>query len=417
MESTSPSPVHRFCSTPRRLFRTSGADLPFGHPEWRHDVAMEGYFWRITDPASDRVLIALIGVQTDATGRWALAGVGTSDGAWHQEILPEARARERGLGAHGWTHGRAEDALPDKSHQWAANPGATGAARPAPGVGTAAGPGTTGGPGTTDGPGMAGTPGMAGGCGARSSFFGTDRRLRVELGSEVRLDLHLSDLVRWPMSLSHPFGGSSWFQTVPGLNQYWHPWALGGRASGTALVDGQRWDLTDAQVYGEKNWGRAGFPDSWWWGQSQGFTDPDACVAFAGGQVIAGPWHTEVTALAVRLPGGRLLRLGNPGTSPVRARIGDGEWSLEGRMRNWTVTVEARAALESALILPVPLVGQRSSTPGDIEHLTADLHVRVEHRGRPVWTDESHLAGVEHGGLERASALVQYRHQQTHAPT
>ncbi len=35
-----------------------------------------------------------------------------------------------------------------------------------------------------------------------------------------------------------------------------------------------------ADVYGEKNWGTEGFPDSWWWGQAQAFDDgTDACVA------------------------------------------------------------------------------------------------------------------------------------------
>ena len=90
---------------------------------------------------------------------------------------------------------------------------------------------------------------------------------------------------------------------MPGLNQYWHPWLLGGTASGSVEVDGDRWQLTGAQVYGEKNWGRGGFPESWWWGQAQGFADADACVAFAGGEVYAGPLRTEVTGLVVRRHG------------------------------------------------------------------------------------------------------------------
>ena len=61
----------------------------------------------------------------------------------------------------------------------------------------------------------------------------------------------------------------------------------------------------------------------WWWGQAQGFAEQDSCVAFAGGEVSAGPFRTKVTALVVRLPDGTLLRLGNPGTSPVRAMITD----------------------------------------------------------------------------------------------
>lgn len=326
-------------------YRASGADLPFGRLERAHGVAMEGYFWRITDPVTRRVVIALIGIQTDHTGRWALAGLGTSDGFWRQAIITTADARRGGLG------------------------------------GRAAGPGAL--------------------------FSGTDERVVVSLGADAHLDVHLDGLTRWPSG--RPFGGSSWFQMIPGLNQYWHPWLLGGRASGSVDVGGTRWDFSGAQVYGEKNWGRAGFPDSWWWGQAHGFADAGACVAFAGGDVVAGPLRTEVTALVVRLPDGRVLRLGNPVTSPVRADIGDEHWRLEGRSRGWSVSVDADSPLSAAHVLPVPLVGERRAVPGAIEHLSGRLRVHVCHHGRQVWAGESGLAGLEHGGLERAAALAATR--------
>jgi tocopherol cyclase len=61
---------------------------------------------------------------------------------------------------------------------------------------------------------------------------------------------------------------------VPALNQYWHPWLLGGRATGTVSMDGETWSLDGAQVYAEKNWGKEGFPEAWWWGQAQGSRSP-----------------------------------------------------------------------------------------------------------------------------------------------
>ncbi len=326
-------------------YRASGADLPFGRPERAHGVAMEGYFWRITDPASQRVVIALIGVQTDHTGRWALAGLGASDGFWRQAILPTADARRDGLGARA--------------------------------------------------------------TGPEVSFHGTDERVVVDLGTDAHLEIRLDELTRWPSG--RPFGGSSVFQMIPGLNQYWHPWLLGGQASGTVVVGGSRWDFAGAQVYGEKNWGRAGFPNSWWWGQAQGFADAGACVAFAGGEVTAGPLRTEVTGLVVRLPDGKVLRLGNPVTSPVRADIGDEHWRLEGQSRGWRVTVDADAPLTAAHVLPVPLVGERRAVPGAIEHLAGRLTVRVSRQGRQVWAGQSSLAGLEHGGLNRAASLAASR--------
>ena len=183
-------------------YRRTGADLPGGDPLRAHGVAMEGYFWRFSDAATGRAVIALVGVNRDARGEsWALVGLG----AW-----------------------------PGRSLGLAVAP--TGWASPS--------------------------------------------------GLQVRA-----------------------------LNQYWHPWLLGGRASGTFEFADETWELRDTQVYGEKNWGAEGFPDSWWWGQAQGFAEREACVAFAGGQVTAGPLRTEVTALVVALPDGSVLRLGNPGVS------------------------------------------------------------------------------------------------------
>jgi hypothetical protein len=328
-------------------YRATGADLPFGDPRRAHGVAMEGYFWRFSDPDSGRVLIALNGVNRGpATGdgprHWATLGVATHPGGFLRTTAhPEGRADAGALGAS-----------------------------------------------------------------AGSAFCGTVDRLRVDLGPDCRIDARVVDPVPWPR---RSLGGSSVFQTVPGLNQYWHPWLLSGRARGRAVVGDDTWDLDGWDVYAEKNWGREGFPESWWWGQAHGFGERDACVAFAGGDVHAGPLRTRVTALVVRLPGGRLVRLGDPLVSPVRADVGDEHWSLRGRSAQWHVEVEGWGDLGAAYVLPVPLPGERRNTPGAIEHLGASMRVRVRRRGRLVWEDESSLAALEHGGIERAAAEVRRR--------
>jgi len=237
---------------------------------------------------------------------------------------------------------------------------------------------------------------------AGSAFAGDERSLRVDLGPDARLDVRISDPLPWSR---RALGGSSVFQSIPALNQYWHPWLLGGSASGTATVGSERWRLDGWHVYAEKNWGRGGFPDSWWWGQAQGFDEADACVAFAGGEVSAGPLRTEVTAIVVRLPGGGLLRLGNPGTSPVRAEVSDERWHLAGRSARWLVEVEGTAPRHASHVLPVPLPRERRNVAGALEHLGGRLRVRVARRGRGlVWEGFSSVAGLEHGGLARAAA-------------
>lgn len=323
-------------------YRATGATLPYGDLLAAHGVAMEGYFWRVTDPTSGQVVIALIGVnRDDAGGHWSTLGLaGHPDGFLAVDAHPEGFADPRRLAAS-----------------------------------------------------------------AGSAFVADERSVRVDLGPRARLELTVADPLPWPR---RRLGGSSGFQAVPGLNQYWHPWLLGGRASGRATLGDKVWDFADAEVYGEKNWGREGFPDSWWWGQAQGFGD-GACVAFAGGQVTAGPLRTEVTAVVVRLPDGRLVRLGNPGTSSVHARVTDHLWVIRGGSRGWQVEIEGHAPLSDAHVLPVPLPSERRNVPGAIEHLGATMTVTVRRHRQVVWRGTSTSAALEHGGLDRAAAELTRR--------
>lgn len=323
-------------------YRASGADLPFGDPLRAHGVAMEGYFWRVTDAERGRSLIVLAGINRGPRGPWATVGFAAHpSGALTLDALDGAWADPDRLGLT-----------------------------------------------------------------VADAFVATPDRVRVDLGPGAQLDLRITDALPWPR---RRFGGSSVFQMVPGLNQYWHPWLLGGRAVGTAVVGDEEWDLTGAQVYAEKNWGKEGFPDSWWWGQAQGFAERGACVAFAGGQVSAGPLRTEVTALAVRLPDGTLVRHGNPLTSAVSARVTDDTWSLRSRSLEWHLEVEASAPLRNAHVLPVPLPSEHRNTAGALEHLGGWLSVRVCRGSRVVWEGTSEIAGLEHGGLARAEAELRRR--------
>lgn len=143
------------------------------------------------------------------------------------------------------------------------------------------------------------------------------------------------------------------------------------------------------------------------------------CVAFAGGEVTAGPLRTTVTALVVLLPDGRLVRLGDPVVSPVHAEVSDDTWLLRGRSARWRIDVEGHSPLEHAHVLPVPLPSERRNVPGAIEHLGATMTVSVRHRGRLVWSGTSTVAALEHGGIDRALAELARRghaHDATGAP-
>ncbi|HRW19451.1 MAG TPA: hypothetical protein P5181_11460, partial [Dermatophilaceae bacterium] len=66
--------------------------------------------------------------------------------------------------------------------------------------------------------------------------------------------------------------------------------------------------------------------------------------------------------------------------------------------------VDGSAPLSAAHVFPVPLVGERRAVPGALEHLSGRLGVVVRRGRREVWSGESSIAGLEHGGLELAAA-------------
>lgn len=326
----------------RWSYRATGADLPFGDPRRAHGVAMEGYFWRFTDVASGRVIVALCGISQSRRGPWATIAVGAHPGGFQRE----ADVR----------------------------------------------------PGFAD-------PRRFGVSAGEGAFSAGLDDVRLALSADARLDVRLHDPLRWPR---RAFGGLGPAHAVPGFGQYWHPHVLGGAARGTAVLGGEEIDLDGFQVYAEKNWGAGGFPEHWWWGQAQGFDRRDVCVAFAGGDVKAGPLTVQATALVVRV-GEAVVRLGNPLTSPVDAQVDEEAWRLRGRSAGWSVEVDGSARPGDAHVLPVPLPGEGHSVPGALEHLGGRLRVAVRRRGRLVFEGESRLAGLETGGVAGVEVELERR--------
>jgi hypothetical protein len=75
---------------PTTRYRRTGADLPFGDPRRAHGTRFEGYYWRVTDVARERVAIALCGVCRDAEGAWAIVALAFSGGRVQSRIEPLA---------------------------------------------------------------------------------------------------------------------------------------------------------------------------------------------------------------------------------------------------------------------------------------------------------------------------------------
>lgn len=307
-------------------YRRTGADPPFGDPLAAHGVAMEGWYWRLTDAAAGRVVVALCGVCRPRRGEsWALVALAAHPGGLVREEIVSAPT----VGREGLEAG--------------------------------------------------------------SSLRAGPNRLELRLGGD-EVDVRLREPTRWPR---RAFGGLGPAGALPGLSQYWHPHLLGARVEGRASLGGEEIDLGGATAYGEKNWG-TGFPDRWWWGQAHGFDRPDACVAFAGGQVAIGPVGLgSASAIVVRV-GDEVARLGPPGALVSASADGRG-WRLRGRGPRYAVELEGESNGTLSHSLPVPIPQERRTEPGAEQHLAGLVRVELRRGRRTVWRDSSQLAGLERG--------------------
>ncbi|MGE2834816.1 tocopherol cyclase family protein [Mycobacterium sp. SMC-4] len=319
-----------FTSTGRRLvsvYRRTGADVPFGDPLPTHGTEMEGWFWRLSDAASGRVVIALCSANRHPDGDWSTAAIG---------LHPGGVTRAAAIGGV-----RAD---PDRFDVRA----------------------DTG----------------------ENRLHATRDSLHLVIGDSA-VDLQFRDAFDWPKA----FGGGGVFSSVPFLNQYWHPYRLGGRASGTVTSGDQRWTFDDATLYCERNWG-AGFPRRWWWGQAHDFGETDVSVAFSGGLLEWGPLSREVTGVVVRL-GDRVLRITPPALLSSSCDLR--RWHITARTARFHVELEGHGGPERPHVLPVPLPAQRRNIDSDYEYLAGTLRCTVREWGRTIFDGTSELAGLEVG--------------------
>ena len=80
-------------------YRASGATLPFRDPRGAHGIEMEGYYWRLTEPLSGTVIVALCGVSRAPDGDWGAVALATSADGFLREAMSEtASAAADGLG-------------------------------------------------------------------------------------------------------------------------------------------------------------------------------------------------------------------------------------------------------------------------------------------------------------------------------
>ena len=166
--------------------------------------------------------------------------------------------------------------------------------------------------------------------------------------------------------------------------------------TGTASIGGRELDLDGATVYGEKNWGRGGFPPAWWWGQAHGFARDDVCVAFAGGRAGLGPLKVLSTSLVVRV-GDEVVRAVRP-LHPMRVDVGYRGWRLRARTPRHTIELEGKSNGTPPHALPIPIAAERRNLEGAAaQYLASEVRLHVRRGRRTLFSGESALAGLERG--------------------
>jgi tocopherol cyclase len=214
-------------------------------------------------------------------------------------------------------------------------------------------------------------------------------------GVRTRIAPRVTAAVREERRWDRALGGLGLAHLLPGLGQYWHPHTLGARVSGRLDLAGERVELDDALLYAEKNWGPA-FPRAWWWGQASGLGGADACVAFAGGRLEAGPLAAPATAVVLALEG-RTVRLVPP-FAWTRASADGRRWSIRARGPRVSLELEGEAGEGAPLPLPVP--PRRAGDPAGVvaQHARARIAVRLRRGRRLLFAGATELGGLELGG-------------------
>ena len=77
-------------------YRATGADLPFGDPARAHGVPFEGCYWRITQPDTGVVVVALGAVCAGPRGRWGLCTLAVHPGGFVRTTITRTAAAEPG---------------------------------------------------------------------------------------------------------------------------------------------------------------------------------------------------------------------------------------------------------------------------------------------------------------------------------
>jgi tocopherol cyclase len=198
---------------------------------------------------------------------------------------------------------------------------------------------------------------------------------------------------------SRQYSTAGWLAAFPVFEPHYQVLISKGRAMGSMSVrgsDGQEnlYDLTDATVYLEKNWGGS-FPSQWWWIQCNTF-ESGLCVTSTGAKRSL-PFlnRDEEVALVALHWKGKFLPF-----PKVTWTVEWGKWQVKAEYGDYSVQLEGTCS-DSGLPVKCPTLSGMEEIA--LETFRGKLRVVLYEKGSQVLNETSSEACLEVGGLPWSS--------------
>lgn len=144
---------------------------------------------------------------------------------------------------------------------------------------------------------------------------------------QCRWNFTVKPLITWGNSRNYPKATAGWLSFLPLFDPGWQILLAQGVATGELEWRGKKYNLDQALVYAEKNWGRS-FPSQWFWLQANHFSNyPGLSITAAAGERIVLGRPEEVGLVGIHHQG-NFYEFG-PGNSKLTWNVAQwGSWQL-----------------------------------------------------------------------------------------
>lgn len=214
-----------------------------------------------------------------------------------------------------------------------------------------------------------------------------DRHCRWHFAVEPR--------ITWGDRKRSPRATAGWLSFLPLFDPGWQILLAQGVATGELEWQGKKYNLNQALVYAEKNWGRS-FPSRWFWLQANYFPDhSDLSVTAAAGERMVWNSSEEVGLIGIHHQG-KFYEFG-PGNSILTWNVSRwGHWQLTASNDKFWVELSGHTE-DTGILVSTPTAQGLQLNCRDTIRGNLCLKLGNIHQGLIV-TAETKTAGLELGG-------------------